>query len=523
MSETAINQSATPSTPSHHTRRIDLLFLAAPALATLLLQLLTNRGYGYFRDELYYVACGNHLDFGYVDHPPLIGLIARLVHVTLGDSLFALRLLPALTNAALVLVIALIARQMGGGRFAQLLAGTAAMVAPVYLGICSFLSMNCFDLLIWAVAMYVIVLLLQQETPKRWLALGAVVGVGLENKNSLLFLLFGLLVGLLLTPHRKWLLNKWLWIAAAVAVAIFLPNILWEVRHGWPTVEFMRNATLYKNAPNTPVKFFMEQVLYLHPFALPLWVGGLCYLLFHCEGARYRVLGWIYVAIFVLFVSTNAKAYYLAPAYPALTAAGALAAEKLVRRRAGAVLRPAVIALLLIGGAITAPLALPVLAPETFIRYSQALGVTAPKEERGKPSKLPQTYADRFGWEEMVAKVARAYHNLPAAEQAHCAIFAQNYGEAGAVDFFGPRYGLPPAICGHNNYYLWGPREYSGAVMIVIGGHEEDLRRQFASYERVDTVDNEYAMPFETDLPIYVCHGMKQPLRAIWPQLKGYM
>ena len=304
--------------------REDGVFVGLLALTVLLLQFLTNGRYGAFRDEFYYLACGENLAWGYVDHPPLIALLARLTRL-LGDSLFALRLLPALANSALVLLTGLIARELDGGRFAQGLAAASVAFAPIYLGTGGLLTMNGFEQVFWTLGALLLARLFRREEPKLWVPLGGVFGLGLLNKHSMLFFGFGLFVGLLLTRERRQFCSRWFWLGCAVAVLLFLPNLLWEIQTGWPTLEFMRNARLYKNSPVTPGEFVLQQILQLSPPTLPLWLAGLGFLLFAPNGKPYRPLGWMFVMLFVVFMATQAKAYYLAPIYPMLFAAGGVA------------------------------------------------------------------------------------------------------------------------------------------------------------------------------------------------------
>jgi len=505
-----------------------LLVLAA---STLLLHLVFNRGYGYFRDEFYYLACGEHLDWGYVDHPPLVALVARAARALLGDSLPAIRFVPAVASAAVVLLTGLLARALGGSRYSQCLAAIAILIAPTYLFIGNYLSMNVFDQLFWTAGAGILILIVRRDDPRLWLAFGVVAGLGLMNKSSMLFFGFGVAVALLLTPQRTHLKSGWLWAGALAAGLIVLPNVLWEVRHGWPTLEFMQNAQRLKNYHGTPLEFFLGQVVEIHPLTLPVWLAGLGSFLFGREGRKYRLLGLVYVAVFLLLTVQQAKAYYLAPIYPMLLAGGAVAIGRSIETRATAGagrvarwLKPAIVASLLAGGAVTAPLVLPILPIETFIRY-QALfgGAAAVKEERHAMGRLPQHYADMFGWEEMVATVARVYHRLPPDEQARCAIFASNYGEAGAIDLLGPKYGLPKAVSGHNSYYLWGPGDRPVQVVITMGESEEDVRKSFADVTLGETFTNDYVMPYENDLPIYVGRGPRAPLAELWPHTKKFV
>lgn len=505
----------------------DLALILYLSLAKLLIHFLTNGHYGYFRDELYYLACGEHLAWGYVDQAPMIAIVARITRALLGDSLFAIRFFPAVAGAGLVFVTCLIARELGGGRFAIILAALCVIVAPGFLLLDTILTMNAFEPLFWAIGALVIVRICKTDDRRLWLWFGAVEGVGLMNKHSTLVFGFAVVVALLLTPARKYFLSKWLWLAGLIALLIFLPNILWQINNGFPTVEVLRNADKNQNLPVSPFDFFKGQLLLTHPLTFPVWAAGLYFYLIAKTGKPYRVLGWAYVVMFALMIALRAKIYYLLPAYPLLFAPGAVQLEKVFarlseRRRAWRWLKPATVALLIVGGALLAPLALPVLPVETFIRYQHALGLEAPRTEKLRLAELPQHYADMFGWEEMTRVVAEVYHGLPAEEQPRCAIFARNFGEAGAIDFFGARYGLPKSIGKHQNYFLWGPRDYTGECVITIGEKLEGVQKSFNQIELAATFTHPYVLPHENNLPIYVCRQPKAPLKEIWPRVKCY-
>jgi len=497
-----------------------LLYLA---LAKLLVHLVFSSGYGYFRDEFYYLACGEHLDWGYVDQPPLTPLLAFLTRQFLGDSLLALRFSPAVAGALVVFLTGLMARELGGGRFAQGLAAISALVAPVYLAIDHIFTVNAFDHLFWALGAYLVIRIVKEDNPKLWLVFGLVAGAGLQNKISMLFFGFGVAVGLLVTLHRKYFLSKWLWLGGGIAFVIFLPYVLWQFHYDWPMLELLRRGQLYKNFPLSPLQFLSGQVLEIHPFNLPIWLAGLWFYLLSKQGKPYRVLGWTYIVIVVLFLILNAKTYYLAPAYPVLLASGALAMETFIRERQRNWLRPVTVTLLILGGIALAPFAMPVLPVETYIKYQSFLGIEPPKTERHKFGKLPQGYADMFGWENIVATVAKVYHSLAPDERAKCAIYTSNYGEAGAIDFFGKKYGLPKAISGHNNYWLWGPGNYTGEIVVTVGESLEDVKRVFDQVELGATHVDAYAMPYESDLPVFICRKPKMSLKEVWPRVRNYI
>ena len=504
-------------TPGPTPAALERRALALISVLPLVVHLLVGEGYGYFRDELYYLACAQHLDLGYVDHPPLIVWIVAVVRATLGDSLLALRLVPALAHAGTVWTTAAIAAQLGGRRFAQILAALAALLAPVYLSLASVLSMNALDVLLWAVAGLVAIRALRGDS-RQWLRFGVVAGLGLLNKLSFVFLGVGLVVGLVLA-RRDVFKDRWLWRGAAIAAAIALPHLIWQVMHGWPTLEFMANARAHKNVALGPLAFLQQQVLQIGPAALLLWVPGLVWLLAAGAARPYRPLGWAYLAILAMMLGTAAKPYYLAPAYTPLLAAGAVVVSAKVSRRG---LRALLVLVLVVCGLVAMPLARPVLAVESFVAYADALGMTPKSDERQPLGRLPQFFADMHGWPEFAATVAIAFKNLPGEEQAVACVVGRNYGEAGAIDFFGKALGLPRAISTHNNYFLWGPRDCSGEVVLMPAKDPDDLREVFSRVEPGAVVDCRDCMPYEDDLTIWVAREPRRPIAGLWPQLKHY-
>jgi 4-amino-4-deoxy-L-arabinose transferase-like glycosyltransferase len=500
------------------------VLLAIAALAFLVhLPAITH--YGYFRDELYYLECTRHLAWGYVDQPPVSIAWLWLLRHTLGDSLWAIRITPALIHGAAVYLTGRLALEMGGGRVAQLLAALAALAAPVFLGLTADYSMNAIELLVWTAAFLLLHRALHREAPRDWILLGVVLGLGLLNKISVLWLGTGIAAGLLLTPHRRALLTPGPWLAGAVAAALFAPYLLWNATHGWPTLEFMRNAQQEKMVDVPLGAFLARQALNANPGSALLWVPGLLYGLLAPGGRKGRVFSIVYLTVFaILFLAGRSRASYLAPAYGPLFATGAIGIERLARARARLRWTPAAVAALVVAmGAVALPMALPVLPVRQFIAYSKALGLAPRAEEQLRVAELPQHYADMFGWEEMARAVAEAYQHVPPKDRARCAIYGRNYGEAGAIDFFGPRLGLPHAISGHNSYWFWGPRGWDGSLLLVIGGEGRDHLRSFDYVKQVGAVRSPYAMPYERDLPIWLCRRSKLPVSELWRDLRLFI
>jgi 4-amino-4-deoxy-L-arabinose transferase-like glycosyltransferase len=497
--------------------------LGGIALFKLALHLYTNlfAGYGIFRDELYYLACARHLAAGYVDHPPLSMWVLALARAVLGESAFAIRLLPAILGAATVLVVGLLARQMGGGRFAQGLAAAAATVSLIVIGYNAVYSMNALDLLLAALAVYALVRLIDSGRPRWWVALGLVFGLGLLNKVGMLWIALGVFVSVLLTRERRWLATRWPWIGGAVAWVLFMPYVVWNATQDWAHLEFIRRAVGSKYSGLDAWDFLSNQLTINNPVTLPIWLAGLVFLL-SPAGRRYRAVGIVFVtAALVLVINGHSKSEYLASAFSGIFAAGGVAWERWLEPSGRRWLR-AVLVALLAPGLVLAPINLPILPVETYIRYASALGIQPSTAESKELAELPQFYADMFGWEEKAAAAAEVYQALPTEERRVAAIFGENYGRAGAIDYYGPRYGLPPAIGSHNNYWLWGPGEASGEVVIFVGASGEWPARFFESFEQAGVARCDYCMPYEKDIPIWVARGLKDSVEETWVQIGHY-
>jgi hypothetical protein len=502
----------------------DTALLAFLALIKLILHLVTSffGGYGIFRDELYYIACSKHLDWGYVDQPPLSLYLLALNRWILGDSLFALRLLPAMSGSATVFVTGLMVRELGGQRFAQALAAAASIICLSFLAAGTFYSMNCFDLLFWTLAAYLAIRLFKTDRPGYWVGLGLLLGLGSLNKVGVLWLAAGLYLGLLVTRQRRWLSTKWPWVAGALTIALFSPFVFWNLSHDLAHLEFIRNATSGKYSGLTPLSFILGQIVVQSPITLPLWLAGLWCFLAAPDGDKYRPLAWMYIVPFALLIlNRHSKPEYLSPAYPMLFAGGGIMFERWLAAPRLRWLKPVSI-FLLAQAIILAPIVLPILPVTTYIRYAKVLGIKPFTAESKQLAELPQFYADMFGWEAKAEAVAKVYSRLSPDERRKCAIFADNYGRCGAIDFYGEALELPPSIGRHNNYWIWGPRGYTGELMIILGGELEDKQQQFESVEVAGVVTCNYCMPYENNLRIYVCRNLKTPLRELWPRLKNF-
>lgn len=519
---------AAPPRPPVATRAV-LTLAGAVLLAHLVTNALTP--YGVHRDELLYLAMGRHLRLFGMDFPPFIAIVAEASRA-FGDSLIVLRFAPALAGSALVLLAALVARELGGGRYAQLLAGVAVATVPLYLRPGNLFQPVVFDQLWWTLALYALARLGQtgfQSDARWWIVLGVAGGVGLLTKFSILFLGLGVLVALLLGPQRRTLVTPWPWLALGIVLVLGSPSIVGQVRLGFPVVAQMRDLQGAQLERVSYLDFLAGQLQMLGP-ALALVALGLGALLASDRYRAFRAVGWASAASFLVIMLLHGKPYYAGPIHPALLGAGAATVERWTERlRArehghyAAAVRSGAMLLVLAFGALTLPLGLPILPPASMARYAAALGVTAAVQtNRGEVLPLPQDYADMLGWEAQAAAVARAYHALPDAERAQAVIVGGNYGEAGAVDFYGQRYGLPPAVAPVGSYWFFGPGERPGEVIIKIGGTEEDLAPAGCSaITLAGRVNEPWVVPEEQGVPIWICRRPRHTLQELWPRFAG--
>ncbi len=528
----------TDSNPLRPALHVALLFGALKLLVHLAATLWQRHiGYGYFRDEFYYVACGRHLAWGYVDHGPVVALQARASELLFGHSLAGLRFLSSLGGALRVALTGILVWSLGGRRPAQALAMLAVLTTPMYLGQDGYLSMNSWESAFWLPCFLALIQIAKATTPRTvwawWTVLGISAGIGLLNKPSMSFFLIALAAGLLLTPQRTLLFTRQAAFGIALLVLIATPNLLWQTHNHWPTLEFLHNGRVEnKNTHLAPLAFLLNQVFVLGPWNGLVWLPGL---LFALRRPALRWIAFTFLIFLVIMVALGAKDYYVTPIYPVLFALGGLAWETRFATRGrvqgnSAFAFPFASAAMLLCAALLFPLAEPVLRPATFLAYQRALHLPSTNSENNGSGPLPQFYADRFGWQEEVDQVERIVATLSPADRAQAVILADNYGEAGALQFLG--HNLPAVGSGHNTYWLWGPpadstgRPASGNVVILIentnAGH---LQQLFSQVELVGTLDTSpYAMPFERHTQIWLLRGLKSGnLTALWPKKKGYI
>jgi len=487
------------------------VWVALIAAAAFGLEMAVSARYGYVRDELYFLAAGHHLAFGYVDQPPLTPLLARLGQLATGNTLVGFRVLPGLALVALILATAAMSRRLGAGRTGQILAALATATCGEFLGATHELTTTTPDMVFWAVTLLLATHLLASQNPRWWLAIGAAVGVGSEAKWNIGFLVLALLVGLAATGERHLLRSRYLLIGALLAAALAAPDLVWQAAHGWPNLEVFR--ALQGDAGANRITYWPAQIFFTGPALTPIWVTGLIWALRHPAGLVFRSLGIACAIAVVLQFVLGGKPYYPGGAYTFLFAAGGVAVEHWLaaRGRQGKtglnVSRLGLI--MLVSAAVGLSIALPVLP-------ARALH-TVPLQ------KINYDLAESIGWPREVALIAREYHALPTAEQARTTILAGNYGEAGALARYGPADRLPTAYSGHNNFWLWGPPPAADTAAIAINVDPALLHREFTRVEQVATFSNGLGVDDdEQGAPVYLATGLKTSWVRAWPAFRDY-
>ena len=519
-------------------------------------------GWGLWRDEMYYLACGQHLAWGYVDHGPLVALQARLAVTLFGRSLAAIRIFVALAGAARVFLTGLLAFRLGGRRPAQVLAMTTILVAPAYLGGDSVLNMGPFESVFWMACLLVLLdmqtrlgiaplpstaasntgvslslrgrltrslvsfdpALASLSLAKPWIVFGLLAGLGLLNKPSMAFFLLALGLALVSTRvGRILLLRRAALLGLALIALVTAPNLLWQIQNHWPTLEFLQNDKMQgKNGPFLVLEFLGAPVFAFIPATLAIWAAGVICLL---RRSRTRYLGWTYLLFLGLMMAVTAKDYYTFPIYPLLFAAGSVAWERLFgswwRARALAI-ATACIALVAVS-IIPLPTLIPVFTPADWLRYTAKHKLYLPPSDLSNASPLPYFFAERSGWREEAAEVRRIVASLSPTDRAQLAILCENYGEAGALRFYAPE--LPPALAGQNSFYLWGFGHTQGKILLFITNRTpEDLHRFYGEVTVVGNLDhNPYMLPFERHRLIYLLRDPHQDMATFWRTLKSFI
>ncbi len=477
-------------------------------------------GFGFQRDEFLYFSMGNHLRLWQMDFPPGIAIAANLVRALLGDSLVATRMVPTIAGTALLVMAVLIARELGGGRFAQAATALLMLVCPLFLRTTLLFQPVVLDQLAWTVVLYALIRLCRDPAPRWWIVIGVTLGLGLLVKFSVLLFGFALLLGLLATPHRRALLTPWPWLAALLAFVIGSPSIVGQIALHFPVVTQMGQLRAGQLDRMTYLGFFAGQLEW-GPAAVLGWVAAVA-LVRVPRFATFRLVGWVCICAELMLMLSRGKSYYIGPIFPTLIAAGAVLLET---RADGTTPRaawqrwtvPALATALL---AIALPVALPVLSPERTASYIGAMHLDfTRRNNHGGIERLPQDYADMLGWEEQVRAMADAYRALSPEQQRIVVIGAANYGRAGALEYYGPRYGLPPIVSSAGSFWFFGPGERTGEVALIIEDTDEHLKQIWAEVRPVARIHSDWSVSEERDTNIYLCLRPKQTLQQLWPSL----
>jgi hypothetical protein len=500
------------------------------ALATVIVHLAFCHRFGYYRDELYFIDCAKHLAWGYVDQPPLTPFVTWLT-APLGYPVWALRFFPGVLAGVTVLFACGIARELRGGGFAQALTGLACVLAPGLSGIAYGLSTEFLSPASWTVFIYLTIRLVNTRDTRLYYAMALVAAVSLYAKYTIAVCIVAVAAGTLLTGHATLLRSRRLLIAIGLTILLVLPNAIWQVAHGFPMLEVLHNDQLNRHAlangmadesPNrwiNAIYMFALQFAYQNPLFAPIWVWGAIWFWQH---RPYRFFAVAYGLLLGMLVLTIGRGYYVEGVYPALFAAGGVAIEgALFGKHRWA--KTAIVAATLLAGLPIFPLSLPVLSLPAYMAYERAIGLSRPAPPDGKTHLTNPIFADQIGWKAMTATVAGAYWSLPPQQRRRTAVFADRYGYAGAVNYYGRRYGLPTAISPNNSYYLWGTRGYSGRSVLAVGATDYWLLlRWFGSVRQIAVYRNDYRWILEGPLPIYICTQPRASLAVMWPHFKYY-
>ncbi|MGI9035136.1 MAG: glycosyltransferase family 39 protein [Pyrinomonadaceae bacterium] len=507
MSDNHLTKAGEKSLTNYFTSDVGLLVFLA--LFNILLHAIFNNNYGFHRDELATIDDARYLAWGYVAYPPVTPFIARLAFALFGDSLVGLRFFGALAIGIAMVLSGLMARALGGSRFAQLLAALGVAVAPICIIQGSLFQYVSFDYLCWVCIAFLMIKLLQTDNPRWWLGIGAFIGIGMLTKYTVALFVIGIVVGVLATRARRYLKSPWLWAGVAVSLIIWLPNIVWQIQHQFISIDFMRSIHERDVAIGRTQNFIAEQFFICTNFVtVPLWLAGLWFYAKHPLGARFRAVFWMFVIPLILFIFLQGRSYYFAPAYPMLFAAGGILCERGINSRSlnfARLIRAGIIIILLGGGAIFSLVLMPI-APVNSALWR-------------KSAAMQDNFVEEIGWRELTETVAAIYNNLPDDEKSQAGILAGNYGEAGAINLYGTDYGLPKVISTTNSYWLRGYGEPAPQTLIVVGYSQAKVGELFESCRLAGQITNQYAVENEetrVHKNIFVCRGLRESWEEFW-------
>jgi 4-amino-4-deoxy-L-arabinose transferase-like glycosyltransferase len=484
------------------------------SIVKLLLHLLTNTSYELQRDAFMYIDLGNHLDWGFHSVPPSIAVFANISRFLLGDTTFAIRFFPAIVGVLSIILIGIMVREAGGGKWAQFFACLAFLAAPAFLRSNTLFQPVSFNQFYWLLLAFLLFRLIHKQKAFYWYLIGLVAGLAFLNKYSVVFYLFGIVVAVLLTPLRDWLRKPQPYVAMAIAALIALPNLIWQVNHNWPVINHMQELA-EKQLVNVRMDvFLLEQIMMFLPVFF-IWIFGLIYVAFLKDGKPYRAFAWIYLGVVLLLIFLRGKPYYTIGLYSSLFVFGGLFIERYLAGKLG-FLKYVLIIFILSISVVALPISLPILKPAAFIYFYKSVGMEKfHRWEDGEYYDLPQDYADMIGWEELSRMVGETFQKLTQEQQARCVIMANNYGEAGSVNFYGTKYNMPPVISFNDSYIFWAPESIDAEYLIKIGD-SDNLEELFDQVDIIGRISTPHARQEGT--PVYFCANPKTDVNLVYQE-----
>jgi hypothetical protein len=485
------------------------LIIIGFALFKLCIHLATNTNYELHRDALLYYSLGEHMDWGYVSVPPFIALISKFSTFIFGNTVFALRFFPALIGSISVIIIAKIVKELNGGIFAIIIAVMAFIFSSSFLRSNTLFQPVSFNQFFWLLSGYLIIKLLNTRNPKFWLYIFIVFGIGFLNKYSIAFFIVAFLIAMLLTSHRNLLMSKYFFSGGLLGIIIILPNLIWQFNHNLPLLYHMAELQKYQFVNVTIIGFIIDQFIMNLP-GLVIWMTGLITFLFFKSEKKFRVLAYLYLFTVLLILLFRGKSYYTLGLYPVLFALGGYAVDKYFKP----FMKYVTLALVILISLPILPFSLPVYSHEKIEEYSSKTAEFTNRWEDGKIYNIPQDYADMTGWKELSSIVIQQYNSLLPGERDSCLIYAENYGQAGAINFYGKKYGLPSPICFNDNFIFWAPDSINNAPLIYVNNEVGDIDFLFDSYIKVGQVNNKYFR--ENGLQVYYCTQPRDTFRIFY-------
>jgi hypothetical protein len=481
---------------------IAILFI----IVKLCLHFFTSTNYELHRDEMLYFNMADHLSFGYATVPPVIGFLAFIIKNIFGYSVFGIHLIPALLGVASLFIIAKIVRELGGGILALIISSSAFLLSPGLLLFDTLFTTNVIEQFLWLLTTYFLFRMISQNKPELWILIGIFLGLAFLNKYSVLFYILGFFIAILFSSHRKLFNSRYFYYSMIIGIIIILPNLIWQYTHGWPVVYHMGELKRTQMV-NMKTNYFFADIFTLNEAFTLIWITGLLSLLFLKNLKRNQYIGVSSLIIILLFLFSKGKGYYILGIIPFLFAAGGCTIEKYIKGKLSLVIYP-VLLIILLYSMIALPYGLPLLSFDRLHNYTVKTHkfIIYPfyRWEDGKVHEISQVYADMTGWRELTGYVAKAYDRLSKEEQKKCTIYAErDYGNAGAIHFYGKEYNLPEAITFLESYVMWAPDTIPDGPFIYINSEIGDIRKLFNSVTKIGSVSNSCSR--ENGLLIFLC------------------